>query len=183
MSGVSEMSSNDTATSDVLTSVSNVATAVSTVTSGIAPSGLSGGFTTATAPPAIPLPGSGFPAGRPNAGGSLPGAGGILAPMPEVNQVPDGGFGMKLDNKPPIMHGSFDLYAVELETFLRRIHVWGVIDNESVVRASTTITQFALMDNVARGAILHGIPTADAELVCYEASAHAMWSRFVDQQI
>ncbi|RMX64971.1 hypothetical protein DD238_007248 [Peronospora effusa] len=42
MSGVSEMSSNDTATSDVLTSVSNVATAVSTVTVGIAPSGLSG---------------------------------------------------------------------------------------------------------------------------------------------
>ncbi|CAI5728837.1 unnamed protein product [Peronospora farinosa] len=176
------MSSNDTATSDVLTSVSNVATAVSTVTSGIAPSGLSGDFTTATAPPAIPLPGSGFPAGRPNAGGSLPGAGGILAPMPEVNQVPDGGFGMKLDNKPPIMHGSFDLYAVELETFLRRIHVWGVIDNESVVRASTTITQFALMDNVARGTILHGILTADAELVCHEASAHAMWSRFVDKQ-
>ncbi|CAI5705526.1 unnamed protein product [Peronospora farinosa] len=182
MSGVSEMSSNDTATSNVLTSVSNVATAVSTVTSGIAPSGLSGEFATATAPPTIPLPGSGFPAGRPNAGGSLPGAGGILVSMHEVNQVPDGGFGMKLDNKPPIMHGSFDLYAVELETFLRRIHVWGVIDNESVVRASTTITQFALMDNVAHGAILHGIPTADAELVFHETSAHAMWSRFVDKQ-
>ncbi|RQM16065.1 hypothetical protein DD237_002342 [Peronospora effusa] len=44
MSGVSEMSSNDTATSDVLTSVSNVATAVSTVTSCIAPSGLKWGL-------------------------------------------------------------------------------------------------------------------------------------------
>ncbi|RQM10450.1 hypothetical protein DD237_003908 [Peronospora effusa] len=133
MSGVSEMSSNDIATSDVLTSVSNVATAVSTVTSGIAPSGLSRDFATAIAQPAIPLPGSGFPAGRPNAGGPLPGAGGNLAPMHEVNQVPDGEFGMKLDNKPPIMHESFDLYAVELKTFLRRINVWGVIDNESVV--------------------------------------------------
>ena len=30
---------------------------------------------------------------------------------------------MKLDNKPPIMHGSFDLYAVDLEKFLRRIGV------------------------------------------------------------
>ncbi|RMX68176.1 hypothetical protein DD238_007816 [Peronospora effusa] len=38
------------------------------------------------------------------------------------------------------------------------------------------------MDNVARGAILNGIPTADAELVCHEASAHAMWSRFVDKK-
>ncbi|RMX63617.1 hypothetical protein DD238_006995 [Peronospora effusa] len=111
MSGVSEMSSNDAATSDVLTSLSNVTTAVSTVTSGIAPSGLSGDFATATIQPAIPLPGSGFTAGRPIAGGPLPGAGGILPPMREVHQVSDGGFGMKLDNKLPIMHGSWNFFT------------------------------------------------------------------------
>ncbi|RMX68395.1 hypothetical protein DD238_006292 [Peronospora effusa] len=48
MSRVSEMSSNDTVTSDVLTSVSNVTTAVRTVTSGIAPDELSGDSATAS---------------------------------------------------------------------------------------------------------------------------------------
>ena len=89
---------------------------------------------------------------------------------------------MKPDNKLLIMHGSFDLYAVELETFLRRINVWDVIENESVVRASTTRTQFVLMDNVTRGSVLHGILTVDAELICQEASAHMMWTCIVNKR-
>ena len=45
------------------------------------------------------------------------------------------------------------------------------------MRASTTITHFALMDNFAREAILQGIPIAD-ELICHNSSAHAMWTCF-----
>ena len=52
--------------------------------------------------------------------------------------------------------------------------MWGVIEDDEVIRASISCTKFALMDNVARGAILHVILTADAELICDEVSAHAM---------
>lgn len=93
-----------------------------------------------------------------------------------------GGLGMKLNNKPPVMHGSFDLYAVQLETFLRRLDVRRVVENEAAVCAPTTDAQFAMMDNNARGAVLHGVPTADAELICHEPSAQAMWTRFVNKQ-
>ncbi|KAE9346038.1 hypothetical protein PR003_g7637 [Phytophthora rubi] len=37
-------------------------------------------------------------------------------------------------------------------------------------------------DNAAREAILHGVPASDAEVICQEESAEAMWSRFVDRQ-
>ena len=63
---------------------------------------------------------------------------------------------MKLDNILLIMHGSFHLYSVELRTLLRRSNMWCVIENESVVRASITSTHFSLVNDVARGTILHG---------------------------
>ena len=45
--------------------------------------------------------------------------------------------------------------------------VWGgVIENESVVRDSTISTHFALIDNGARGAILHVILATDAKIIC-----------------
>ena len=34
--------------------------------------------------------------------------------------------------------------------------MWCVIENESVVRASITSTHFSLVNDVARGTILHG---------------------------
>ena len=119
--------------------------------------------------PTVPTHGPEYATSWPIAGGMTP-------------HQSNGAFGMKLDNKLPIMHGSFDLYAVELETFLRRIGVWDVMGDDAVMRGSISSTQFALTDNVARGAILHGIPTADAELIRHEASAPAMWTCFVNKQ-
>ncbi|EGZ25813.1 hypothetical protein PHYSODRAFT_484519, partial [Phytophthora sojae] len=80
------------------------------------------------------------------------------------------------------MQGSFDLYAVQLKTFLTRLNLWCVVENEAAVRASVSADQFAMMDNIARGAILHGVPTADAELICHESSAQGMWTSFVNKQ-
>ncbi|GMF51909.1 unnamed protein product [Phytophthora fragariaefolia] len=80
------------------------------------------------------------------------------------------------------MQGSFDLYAVQLKTFLTRLDLWGVIENEAAVRASVSDVQFAMMDNIAREAILHGVPTADAELICHEINVQAMWTSFDDKQ-
>ncbi|ETN12588.1 hypothetical protein PPTG_22507 [Phytophthora nicotianae INRA-310] len=71
---------------------------------------------------------------------------------------------------------------VELETFLRRVNVWSGIEDPIGARSSTSDTQFAMMDNIARGAILHGVPTADAELICHEMNAHEMWTRFGNMQ-
>ncbi|KAG3080002.1 hypothetical protein PC121_g6792 [Phytophthora cactorum] len=113
---------------------------------------------------------------------AMPGSGGFAAAPMMAPQFSGGAFGMKLDNKPPVMHGSFDLYAVELETFPKRMNVWSVIEDPVGVRSSTNDAQFALMDNIARGAILHGVPTADAELICHETNAHAMWTRFVNKR-
>ncbi|ETP54378.1 hypothetical protein F442_00877 [Phytophthora nicotianae P10297] len=48
-------------------------------------------------------------------GSAISGAGGFAAAPMMTPQFSGGAFGMKLDNKPPVMHGSFDLYAVELE--------------------------------------------------------------------
>ena len=50
-------------------------------------------------------------------GGSIPGPRVMLPTWEEATQVAGGGFGMKLDNKPPIMHGNFYFYAVELENY------------------------------------------------------------------
>ena len=58
---------------------------------------------------------------------------------------------MKLDNKPPILRGSFDLYAIKLGTFLKRIGVWGVLEDDAVMGASISSTPFALMNNLVPG--------------------------------
>lgn len=89
---------------------------------------------------------------------------------------------MKLESKPPVMHGNFDLYAAGLETFLRSMNGWSVIDVPSGTRSSTSDAQFDLMDNIPRGVIQHSVPTADAELICHETNAHAMWTRLVNKQ-
>ncbi|GMF21589.1 unnamed protein product [Phytophthora fragariaefolia] len=112
---------------------------------------------------------------------AIPNTGAFPAAPVIIPQYSGGGFGMKLDNKPAMMQGSFDLYAVQLETFLTRLNLWGVIENEAAVCASVSDVQFAMMDNIARGAILHGVPTADAELICHEITAQAMWISFVDK--
>ncbi|GMF58593.1 unnamed protein product [Phytophthora fragariaefolia] len=111
-----------------------------------------------------------------------PSAGALSATQLMMPQYSDGGFGIKLDNKPPVMQGSFDLYAVQLKTFLTRLNVWCIVENAIAVRATVSDEQFAVMDNIARGAILHGVPTADAELICHEASAQEMWTSFVNKQ-
>ncbi|KAG6623565.1 Retrovirus-related Gag-pol Polyprotein [Phytophthora cinnamomi] len=59
---------------------------------------------------------------------------------------------------------------------------WSVVDgtfdqNDLMLRSS-----FALKDNVACEAILSGVPAHDAEMICQEDTAQAMWNRFVDKQ-
>ncbi|KAE9351179.1 hypothetical protein PF008_g6079 [Phytophthora fragariae] len=88
---------------------------------------------------------------------------------------------LKMDNVPK-MKGSFDLYAVQLRTFLTRMNCWSVVDgtidpSDPLLRAS-----FEAKDNIAREAILSGVPAQDAEMICQEETARAMWNRFVDKQ-
>ncbi|EGZ07609.1 hypothetical protein PHYSODRAFT_528213, partial [Phytophthora sojae] len=87
-----------------------------------------------------------------------------------------------MDNKAPVMQGSFDLYAEELKTFLVNLELWGVVEDAAAVRATVSDAQFCRMNNLARGAILRGVPKADAELICHEQSAQEMWTAFVDKQ-
>lgn len=128
---------------------------VSGVTSGVgatAGSGLSGGF----------------------AFGALPSAQGSV---PVMNYPPPS---MKMD-KAPKMKGSFDLYAVQLSTFLKRMGCWDVVDG-SFRHAAVPMLNFDAKDNAAREAILSGVSAQDAEMICQEATAEAMWNRFVDRQ-
>ncbi|EGZ30738.1 hypothetical protein PHYSODRAFT_476302, partial [Phytophthora sojae] len=83
--------------------------------------------------------------------------------------------------KPPIMNGSFDLYEVQLRAFLTRLGCWSVVDG-SFRTDPHVIMDFAARNNAAREAILHGVPSAEAEMICQEKTAEAMWSRFVDRQ-
>ncbi|GMF40654.1 unnamed protein product [Phytophthora fragariaefolia] len=115
-------------------------------------------------------------------------AGGDGAGVPQVGLVEQhpgvGGLtSMKLDisHKPPVMKGSFDLYSVQLRAFLTRLGCWNVVDGSYRLGPQGLIS-FAARDNAAREAILHGVPAADAEMICQELSAEAMWSRFVDRQ-
>jgi hypothetical protein len=56
------------------------------------------------------------------------------------------------------MQGSFDLYAEELKTFLTNIDIWGVVEDAATVRAIVGEENFRRMNNLARGAILRGVP-------------------------
>ncbi|KAJ8516706.1 hypothetical protein ON010_g18418 [Phytophthora cinnamomi] len=152
-------------------------------TSGIGTSSVAGSV--ATVPPTMTAPVSvsaTWPTSSAAFGSAMPSTGAFPAAPYMIPQYAGGGFGMKLDNKPPVMQGSFDLYAVQLKTFLTRLNLGCVVENEAAVRASVSDVQFAMMDNVARGAILHGVPIADAELICHEMSAQAMWTSFVNKQ-
>ncbi|KAE9317433.1 hypothetical protein PR003_g18478 [Phytophthora rubi] len=90
----------------------------------------------------------------------------------------------EISNKPPVMKGSFDLYAVQLKTFLTRLGLWGVVDGSEIRPLFDVDGQavFDARDNAARDAILRGVPDADAERICHEASAKDMWTRFEDKQ-
>ncbi|KAE9198903.1 hypothetical protein PF002_g6981 [Phytophthora fragariae] len=46
----------------------------------------------------------------------------------------------------------------------------------------SAVAGLAAKDNVAREAILSGVPAQDAEMICQEDTAQAMWNRFVDKQ-
>lgn len=87
-----------------------------------------------------------------------------------------------MDNKPPVMQGSFDLYAEELKPFLTNMGIWSVVEDSAAARSTVTENQFRRMNNVARGVILRGVPKTDAELICHEQSAQEMWTAFVDKQ-
>ncbi|KAE8999538.1 hypothetical protein PR003_g4090 [Phytophthora rubi] len=76
------------------------------------------------------------------------------------------------------MKGSFYLYAVQLRTFLTRMCCWAVVDG-SIDRCDPS---FAVKGNLAREAILYGVVAQDAEMICQEDKAQAMWTRFVDKQ-
>ena len=41
---------------------------------------------------------------------------------------------------------------------------------------------FVAKDNIDREAILSGVSADDAEMICQEDTARAMWKRFVDKQ-
>lgn len=82
------------------------------------------------------------------------------------------------------MKSSFDLYAVQLKTSLSRLGLWGVIDGTDSRPLFDVGGQaaFDARDNAARDAILRGVPEADAEMICHEASAKDMWTRFENKQ-
>ncbi|GMF24219.1 unnamed protein product [Phytophthora fragariaefolia] len=88
---------------------------------------------------------------------------------------------VKMDNVPK-MKGSFDLFAVQLRTFLTRMDCWSVVDRTFDQSDPLLRTSFEMKDNVAREAILSGVPAQDAEMICQEETAFAMWNRFVDKQ-
>ena len=41
---------------------------------------------------------------------------------------------------------------------------------------------FVTKDNLSREAILSGVSTINADMICQEDTARAMWKRFVDKQ-
>ncbi|GMF31985.1 unnamed protein product [Phytophthora fragariaefolia] len=120
--------------------------------------------------------------GSPAFASSLAGASVHAAPMMGPHFASTGWYGMKMENKPPVMQGSFDLYAEELKTFLTNMDIWGVVENASAVRAAVSEEEFRRTNNLARGAIWRGVPKADAELICHQQSAQDMWTAFVDKQ-
>ncbi|OWZ01375.1 hypothetical protein PHMEG_00027250 [Phytophthora megakarya] len=81
-----------------------------------------------------------------------------------------GWYGIKIQNYPSVMHGSFDLYVETLKTFLINTDIWAVIENAAMLRATMSDDYVRRANDLARGAILRSVPNADAELICYEQS-------------
>ncbi|GMF51861.1 unnamed protein product [Phytophthora fragariaefolia] len=111
-------------------------------------------------------------------------SGAPVAIVPHIRQgtgVP----GIKdISNKPPVMKSSFGLYAVQLQTYLTRLGLWGIIDGSDVRPLFDVNRQaeFDARDNTTREAILRGVPEGDAEMICHERSAREMWIRFENKQ-
>ncbi|KAE9271180.1 hypothetical protein PF008_g30417 [Phytophthora fragariae] len=107
------------------------------------------------------------------------------ASAPVVRHVGGGVPGIKdISNKPPVMKSSFDLYAVQLQTYLTRLGLWGIIDGGDVRPLFDVNRQaeFDARDNATREAILRGVPEGDAEMIYHEKSAREMWIRFENKQ-
>ncbi|KAE9336460.1 hypothetical protein PR003_g12498 [Phytophthora rubi] len=107
------------------------------------------------------------------------------ASAPVMCQGAGGVPGIKdISNKPPVMRSSFDLYAVQLQTYLTRLGLWGTIDGSDARPLCDVSLQaaFDARDNATREAILRGVPDGDAEMICHERSAREMWIRFENKQ-
>ncbi|GMF30505.1 unnamed protein product [Phytophthora fragariaefolia] len=84
---------------------------------------------------------------------------------------------VKMDNVPK-MKGSFGLFAVQFRTFLTRMDCWSVVDGTFDQSDPLLRTSFEMKDNVVREAILSGVPAQDAEMICHEETAFAMWNLY-----
>ncbi|OWZ16541.1 LOW QUALITY PROTEIN: Retrovirus-related Gag-pol Polyprotein [Phytophthora megakarya] len=64
------------------------------------------------------------------------------------------------------------------------MYCWDVVDGTCGLDLSDHGQEaiFRVKDNIAREAILSGVPEEDAEMICQEETAQAMWNRFVDKQ-
>ncbi|KAK1935617.1 hypothetical protein P3T76_010312 [Phytophthora citrophthora] len=63
-----------------------------------------------------------------------------------------------------------------------RMDCWSVVDGIFDHSDPLLGASFSVRDNVVREAILSGVPAQDAEMICQEDTAQAMWNRFVDKQ-
>ncbi|POM62802.1 hypothetical protein PHPALM_27986 [Phytophthora palmivora] len=82
------------------------------------------------------------------------------------------------------MKNSFDLYDVQLKTFLTRLELWSVVYGSDTRPLFDIEGQaaFDARDNAARDAILRGVPDADAKMICHEVSAKDLWPIFENKQ-
>ena len=124
----------------------------------------------------VPQVGGGSQADKPaHAGFDFPQAGASRPNFSEYNSPRVGimNLPVKMDNVPK-MKGSFDLYAVQLRTFLNRMNCWEVVDGTLARWDPTLHVSFVTKDNIAREAILSGVSADDAEMICQEETAQAM---------
>ena len=66
--------------------------------------------------------------------------------------------------------------------FVTRMHYWDVVDVTFAHMDQTLQISFVTKDNLSREAILSGVSTINADMICQEDTARAMWKRFVDKQ-
>ncbi|ETI29648.1 hypothetical protein F443_23237, partial [Phytophthora nicotianae P1569] len=111
-----------------------------------------------------------FPPFRAGFGGF--GLGAMAGAMAGVNLMP-----MKMDTAPKMRGRSFDLYAVQLQTFLNQMRCWEVVDGSCNLDLGDPGQRmvFEAKDNISREAFLSGVPEEDAEMICQEDTARAMW--------
>ena len=88
---------------------------------------------------------------------------------------------VKMDSVPKIKR-SFDLYSVQLRTFLSRMNFWEVVYGTFARWDPTLHVSFITKDNIAREAIISGISVDDEEMISQEETSQVMWNPFVDKQ-